>query len=278
MTDGPNPEAAPAPSAVLLDMDGVLFHGERPLPGAAGFLSALSACPHVFLTNNPILSPGEIVKKFVRIGLPRPDSRMILTSAQATARWLHREKPDFRYYAVGERGLHQALAGLGTEDENAADFVVTGEGAGLDFYSLTRGINLILKNKARLVATNPDQTVDATLNGEHVILPGGGALVAPFAAATGVEPVVIGKPNPLLYEMAVQILGVRAQQCLMIGDRPDTDIAGASRLGMVTAMVRTGRFAVGEPWPESLPVADWDVSSLAQLMKLLRAHYPELLG
>ena len=81
--------------AILLDMDGVLFHGEQPLPGAAAFLGGIADLPHVFLTNNPILTPGEIVQKFVRIGLPRPNAHTILTSAQATAQWLSGQKPGF---------------------------------------------------------------------------------------------------------------------------------------------------------------------------------------
>jgi len=114
------------------------------------------------------------------------------------------------------------------------------------------GINLILKQGAMLVCTNPDHSVDATIEGEHWVLPGGGALVAPFAAATGVAPVFIGKPEPLLYRMALQRLNVRAKDCLMVGDRPDTDIAGAAALGMKTALVRTGRFAPGQAFPEAL--------------------------
>ena len=147
------------------------------------------------------------------------------------------------------RGVAQALREVGKEDANNAEFVVVGEGPGLDYASLTRGLNLIVNQGARLVATNPDSNVDATVEGEHRLVPGGGALVAPFAVASGVEPVIIGKPNPLLFEMALELLGCPPEHCLMIGDRPDTDIAGAARLGMRTALVRTGRFAPGTSSP-----------------------------
>ncbi len=251
--------------AILLDMDGVLYHGDRPLPGAVEFLQRIQHRPHLFITNNPILPPAEVADKLARMGLPQPGPEQIITSAQATARWLDKQKPGFRYYAVGAAGLHQALRQVGTEDSKQADFVVVGEGPGLDFESLTTGINLIVKQGARLVATNPDINVDATIDGEHRLVPGGGALVAPFAVASGVQPVIIGKPNPLLFEMALEQLGCLPQRCLMIGDRPDTDIAGAAALGMQTALVRTGRFAPGAPWPEDLPRPDWDVESLGQL-------------
>jgi len=254
--------------SVLLDMDGVLYHGERALPGAEDLLRRLREVPHAFLTNNPILPPREVAERLYRLGLGRPDSRLVVTSAEATAAWLAREHPGFRYFAVGAEGLHRALRAEGVEDAENADFVVTGEGEGLDFASLTRGINLILKRGARLVATNPDTTVDATRNGEHLILPGGGALAAPFAKATGREPVFIGKPAPLLYEMAMARLGAEAGDCIMIGDRPDTDILGAARLGMRAALVRTGRFAPGEPYPPGLPAPTWDVDSLPDLIQV----------
>jgi len=251
--------------AILLDMDGVLYHGERRLPGAAEFLQRIRRHPHCFITNNPILSPAEVAEKLARMGLPKPEPKQIITSAQATARWLEQEKPGFRYFAVGAAGLHQALRQVGSEDSRHADFVVVGEGPGLDFESLTTGINLIVKQGARLVGTNPDINVDATIDGEHRLVPGGGALVAPFAVAGGVEPVIIGKPHPLLFEMALEQLDCRPQRCLMIGDRPDTDIAGAAALGMQTALVRTGRFAPGEPYPQDLPRADWDLDNLDDL-------------
>ena len=246
-------------------MDGVLYHGETVLRGAVEFVARIADRPHVFVTNNPVLPPTQVADRLERLGFRRPAERLIVTSAEATAAWLAREKPGFRYFAVGAEGLGDALRTCGTEDPEAADFVVTGEGPGLDFDSLTTGINLILRKGARLVATNPDNTVDATVDGKHVVLPGGGALVAPFAAATGAEPVFIGKPAPLLYEMAVTRLGVRAADCIMIGDRPDTDIAGAVRAGMRTALVRTGRFAPDAPYPANVPRPTWDVMSLEEL-------------
>lgn len=267
----------PLPTALLLDMDGVLYHGDRPLPGAVQFLARIARVPHAFVTNNPIRTPAEVADVLEGMGLPRPAAGRILTSAEATADWLSRTCPGFRWYAVGASGLHAALAAVGTEDAEHADFVVVGEGPGLDYGTLTTGINLILKRGARLVATNPDTTVDAHRAGRHLILPGGGALVAPFAAATGAVPVVIGKPEPLLYEMALVRVGVPAARCLMVGDRPDTDIAGAAPLGMWTALVRTGRFGPGDPWPAGLPRPDWDVVDLPALAAVLEQAVPGLL-
>jgi HAD superfamily hydrolase (TIGR01450 family) len=252
--------------AILLDMDGVLFHGDRVLPGASDLLAGINAVPHCFVTNNPIRSPAEIVAHFGRIGLPKPPISRIVTSALATAQWLAECQPGFRYFAIGDQGLHEALAEHGVADPVGADFVVVGEGPGLDFDSLTLGINLLLDGQARLVCTNPDTSVDATRDGRHIVLPGGGALVAPFVAATGIEPVFVGKPFPRLFEMAMQRLGVDPAGCVMIGDRPDTDIAGAQALGMQTALVRTGRFSAGSQLPEGIR-PDWDVTDLRDLLE-----------
>ena len=256
--------------ALLLDMDGVLYHGDQALPGARRFLDAIAHIPHIFITNNPIRSPAQVAAALADMGLPCAGPDSIITSAQATADWLARSRPGYRYFAVGAEGLHQALRQNGIEDHQRADFVVIGEGEGLDYRQLTIGINLIVKQGARLVGTNPDHSVDATIDGQHRILPGGGALLAPFAIAAGVTPIVIGKPEPLLYQMAMARLGYAAAECLMIGDRPDTDIAGAARLGMATALVRTGRFLPGADWPQGMALPDWDVNDLDTLAAQLQ--------
>jgi HAD superfamily hydrolase (TIGR01450 family) len=212
------------------------------------------------------------------MGLPRPAPERILTSALATARWLSQCKPGFRYFAVGAPGLDAALREVGEPDARRADVVVVGEGPGIDYESLTTGINLILGRGARLVVTNPDTTVDGMRDGQRVVLPGGGALVAPFAAATGVTPTVVGKPEPILYEMALEQIGCSPKGCLMVGDRPDTDIAGAARLGMWTALVRTGRYPPGARWDLFMPRPDFDVAGLPELMEALDRACPGLLA
>lgn len=253
-------------TAFLVDMDGVLYHGERVLPGAPEFVRNLTRTKHLFITNNPTLPSAEIAGKLCSLGFCEISAEQVLTSAQAAARWLKLQKPGFSYFAIGANGLHEALSAVGREDSSNADYVVVGEGEGLDYRSLTTGINLLLARDATLVATNPDVNVDAVLDGERLVLPGGGALVAPFEVATAQKAVIIGKPQPLLYEMAMERLGAVADDCIMVGDRPDTDIAGAAALGMKTALVRTGRFLPGEAWPDDIGRPDWDVDSLDDLM------------
>lgn len=133
---------------------------------------------------------------------------------------------------------------------------------------LGTAIHLIVDKKAQLISTNPDSSVDTIYEGKHYVLPGGGALVAPISISTGIEPITIGKPFPLLYEMALARLNLKAADCLMIGDRPDTDILGAQQLGMPTALVRTGRFSVTDPLPSGIEPT-FDVENLQQLSSLL---------
>lgn len=249
-------------------MDGVLYHGEHALPGAIHFMQSIAQIPHAFITNNPILPANAVADRLQRLGFQRPDANKIITSAEATALYLSQQQTNFRYFAVGANGLHLALQAHGIEDHHAADYVVIGEGAAINYELISIGVNLILKHGAQLICTNPDPSVDGFKDGKHFILPGGGALVAPFAIAAETDPLFIGKPHPLLYEIALQRLGVQAQDCLMIGDRPDTDIIGAATLGMKTALVRTGRFAPSMPLPEAMKKPDWDVAGLAQLMEL----------
>lgn len=256
-------------TAILLDMDGVLFHGMNPIDGAMDFMQSIEYIPHVFITNNPIRLPESMADKMAEIGFKRPDEKLIITAGEATAVWLSQQKQDFRFFAIGADGLRKSLQKYGYEDMDNADYVVIGEGEGIDYASITTGINLILKQGAQLISTNPDTSVDAFYRGKRAIMPGGGALVAPFIVATGKQPITIGKPMPLLYEIALQELNVPANDCLMIGDRPDTDILGAQQLGIQTALVRTGRFAPGEKLPDDMSTPDWDVENLMQLKSSL---------
>jgi len=259
--------------AVLMDMDGVLYHGPRALPYASRFVQQLKTIPLVFVTNNPILSAAQIHKKLQAMGFDTITPEQIITSAMATARWLQQQNEGksepISYFAVGASGLHHELQKVGHPDPYTAKYVIVGEGEGISFEQITCGINLIIKQHAILVGTNPDVSVDDYAGDQHRILPGGGALIAPFSAATGISPVFIGKPSPLLYQMALQQVGVAAADALMIGDRPDTDIHGAALLGMQTALVRTGRFLPGEKYSSELLASDYDCANLESLALLL---------
>lgn len=254
-------------SAILLDMDGVLFHGMNAIDGAIDFMQKIAHIPHVFITNNPIRQPQAMADKMAELGFSRPADQAIITAGEATALWLSQQTPHYRFFSIGAIGLHNSLSKYGIADAKNADYVVVGEGEGIDYSAITTGVNLILKQGAKLISTNPDTSVDAFYKGKRAIMPGGGALVAPFEIATGQKAITIGKPKPLLYQIALEALNVQASDCLMIGDRPDTDIIGAQQLGIQTALVRTGRFAPAESLPDNMKTPDWDVNNLAELMR-----------
>ncbi|KAI9010565.1 protein NagD [Hyaloraphidium curvatum] len=256
----------PRSRAFLFDMDGVLYRGDSAIPAALDFMRAIRDVPHIFLTNNSSVTPEAVAAKLKKLGFDGIPAELILTSAMATASYLARETADFRYFAIGGPGLHAALAAVGKEDLTDPDYVVVGEGPGLTYESLTLGLGLLVRGRAKLIGTNPDANVDGTVNGKPAVLPGGGALVAPFAAGSGKEPIFIGKPAPSLYLEALRRLdAVRPEDAIMVGDRPDTDIKGAAELGIRTVLVRTGRFGPGEPYPKGLPKPDYDIASLAEL-------------
>lgn len=256
----------------LIDMDGVVYRGDRAIPEAVTFLDAIRDNPYLFLTNNSSITPRAVIDKLQGLGVVGCGIEHILTSAMATADYLQGLTPGFSFFAVGGSGLHAALEDHGTRDNVDPDYVVVGEGEGLTYDSLTTGITILLRGRAKLIGTNPDLTLDGTRDGRPVILPGGGALIAPFQAATGMEPLFVGKPNPLIYRMGLNRLNRDAGSVFMIGDRPDTDIKGAAQVGIRTILVTTGRFKRSDPYPPNTPLPDLMVDSLAELdLALLEA-------
>ena len=226
--------------AVLLDMDGVVYIGDQPLPGVQELLDYLEDTGRewLFVTNNSSRTPAQFVEKIARLGI-RADEAHILSSALATASWLAGQYPGgVRVFMIGEDGLRWALereAITLVEDAQTADVVVSG----IDFsvrYERLADATLAVRAGARFVGTNSDTSFPS----ERGQIPGTGALLALLEAATGVKPTVIGKPNAGMFEQAMRKLGTTAPATLMVGDRYETDIAGAIELGMPTAAVLTG--------------------------------------
>ena len=225
------------PKAHLIDMDGVLVHGRRPIPGAGDFISRLraAAAPFLLLTNNSRMTPEEHAARLAGIGI-EIGAREIFTSALATARFLHQQRAGASVYAIGDTGLFTALDEFGLRRvEQSPDYVVLGETDSFSFADMTRAVRLVMAG-ARFIATNPD------VNGptESGMVPGCGAVAATIAAATGVKAYFVGKPNPLMMREALDQLGVRAADAVMVGDRMDTDIVGGTEAGMETILVLTG--------------------------------------
>jgi 4-nitrophenyl phosphatase len=248
--------------ALILDMDGVLYRGETPVAGASDFLAWLAArgIPFLLVTNNSTLDPEAYQAKLARMGIAVPAAQ-ILTSGIATADYLARNfSAQARVYMVGESGLEHALRSRGfTLTSQDPDAVVVGMDRGLTYDKL-RAATLAIRAGARFIATNPDRTLPT----EAGLVPGAGAIVAAIAAATDRTPVVIGKPEPPLLEAALAQLG-RPRACTaLVGDRLETDIAGARRLGLPAILVLSGVTSEPPP-PESEVQPDWVFPSVREL-------------
>ena len=221
----------------ICDMDGVIYHGNKILPGVADFISWLQRTgkEFLFLTNNSGSTPKELQQKLARMGLDVPEKHFY-TSALATAAFLKEQSPGCSVYAIGEAGLFNALydAGITMNDVNP-DYVVMGEGKSYSLDSLTKATNLVL-NGARLIGANSD--VSGPI--ENGITPACRALVAPIEMATGTQAYFCGKPNPLMMRTGLKLLGCHSGEAVMVGDRMDTDVISGLESGMSTVLVLSG--------------------------------------
>ena len=221
----------------ICDMDGVIYHGNRLLPGVREFVNWLYAekKSFLFLTNASERSPRELQQKLARLGLDIDESHFY-TSAQATAKFIHSQAPGCSAYVIGGPGLVNALydAGITMNDVNP-DYVVVGETNSYNYNMIIKAVSLI-NNGARLVATNSDLTGPSEVG----IIPACRALVAPIELATGKKAYFVGKPNPLMMRTGLRLLGVHSEDAAMIGDRMDTDIVAGMESGLMTALVLSG--------------------------------------
>ena len=226
-------------SAALLDMDGVLYRGQMPLPGVNEMLALFErrGITYACVTNNSTLTPEQYEVKLAAMGIAIPAARVI-TSSVATRRYLEGHAPrGTPAYYIGMEGLREALFGDGyfVYDEQQPQIVVAGLDSGAT-YTKFKIAALAIRAGARFVGTNPDLTLPT----EEGLVPGAGSIQALLRAATDVAPVVIGKPEPTMLHAAIDILHADPQRTLVIGDRLDTDIAGATAAGLASAMVLTG--------------------------------------
>jgi NagD protein len=221
----------------LTDMDGVLVHEGRLIPGADAFVAKLRATgkPFLVLTNNSIYTPRDLQFRLRTTGIDLP-VEAIWTSALATATFLDDQRPEGSAYVVGEAGLTTALHEIGyVLTDNAPEYVVLGETRTYSFEAVTTAIRLI-RAGARFVATNPDPTGPSS----EGVLPATGSVAALISRATGVEPYFVGKPNPLMMRAALNRLQAHSETTVMIGDRMDTDIVAGLEAGMRTVLVLSG--------------------------------------
>lgn len=224
-------------SGFIIDMDGVVYHGNRLLPGTLEFIAWLRAQKKAFLfrTNSSQSTPRELRQKMARLGISVEEDHFY-TSALATAAFLGNQHPGGSAFVIGDAGLTNALydAGFALNDVNP-DYVVVGESSGYDYAKLTHAVRLVLQG-AKLIATNPDVTGPT----DKGLVPATGALIAPIELCTGAMAYYIGKPNPLIMRHALKVLGRQPDESVIIGDRMDTDIIAGIESEIETVLVLSG--------------------------------------
>ncbi|HEY1013783.1 MAG TPA: HAD-IIA family hydrolase [Herpetosiphonaceae bacterium] len=257
--------------AVLLDMDGVLYRGSEILPGAAALPATLERLGLRFLclTNNSTRTPESVSAALAEHGVPIAGSHIMTTSTAAGRLLRERYPAGTPTYALGMEGLQQALFADGWFAPAGSDaaLVVVGTHFGLTYDHL-KIATLALRAGADFIATNPDTTFPSP----EGLIPGCGAIVAALTAASGRVPEIIGKPQPAMFAAALHELGIGAGEALMVGDRLDTDIAGAQGAGIAAVFVASGVNTPDEARAWS-PPPDLLCAHVGELLELLVAAH-----
>ncbi|MCV6584470.1 MAG: HAD-IIA family hydrolase [Marinibacterium sp.] len=246
--------------AVISDLDGVVYRGAQPIPSAVEAFQAWAArgVPFAFVTNNSTRSASDVSDKINAMGIPTTP-RQIVTSAMVAARRLaDLVPPGAPVQVVGADNLARITRDHGYEvckDGGAA--VLVGLDQRFTYDTLARAQRAIL-NGAVFLGTNPDLRIPV----EGGVIPGAGTLLRAIEAATGVSPIVVGKPQPDLIHDALGILGADTSDTVMIGDQLATDIAAGQAAGLRTVRVRTG---VSDPGPSTI-TPDYDAETLDALL------------
>ncbi len=221
----------------IIDMDGVIYHGNKLLPGVVEFLNWLetNGKRYLFLTNASQRTPKELHEKLDRLGMS-VDEDHFYTSALATAGFLASQKPKGSAYIIGDAGLIHALYSIGYTTNNInPDYVVVGDTSSYNFEKIETAVNLVI-NGAKLIGTNPDISGPV----EKGVSPSVKALIAPIEIASGKKAYFVGKPNPLMMRIALKKLGVKRENAVVIGDRMETDIRSGLESEIDTVLVLSG--------------------------------------
>jgi len=252
--------------AWLIDMDGVLYQGKRPLPAATEFITALqkAGTPFLFLTNNATRTPAEYVQRLDEMGIAITEAD-VFTSALATARYAKETwPPPRRALIVGVNGIRTAMQESGyelVERAEEADLVISAMDTDATYARLAEA-TLAIRAGAPWIQTNPDPTFPS----ERGIMPGAGSIQACLETATEQKPVVIGKPETGIFQQALAILGTTPAETVMLGDRLETDILGGHRAGLKTICVLTGIASRAQAEAYN-PRPDWIIDNLTALIE-----------
>lgn len=244
----------------LIDLDGTMYNGNEKIEEAADFVERLrkSKKPFLFLTNNSTSNPEDVSQKLARVSNVEAYPNEVFTSTEATISYLHKRNAK-RIYVIGEagliEGLHEEKFELVDED---VDAVVVGLDSQVDYAKLEKA-TLLIQAGAEFIGTNPDTNLPT----ERGLVPGNGALIAFLEAATGQQARIVGKPEAIIMEEALEKLGLEKDEVLMVGDNYTTDIQAGIRNGIDTLLVLTG-FTHKEDVPNLPTPATYVVNTLEE--------------
>jgi len=250
--------------ALILDMDGVVWQAMNPLGDLPAIFAEIDrrGWGVILATNNSTRTPAQYLEKLSHFGV-HLEPWQIINSAQATAHHLGERYPQGGpVFMVGESGLIEILEKQGFyNDFTEALAVVVAFDRAVTYEKLRRA-TLLIRRGIPFIGTNPDRTFP-TPEGQ---VPGTGAILAAIEAATGVEPIIIGKPQPYMYAIALQRLGTSPAETLVVGDRLETDIAGAQNIGCPCALVLSGvsTLEAAQVWEPAVDLIADDLGSLIE--------------
>jgi 4-nitrophenyl phosphatase len=221
----------------LIDLDGTMYKGIEKIEAASDFVKALAEkqIPYLFVTNNSSRTPEQVAEKLLEFDIPATKEH-IFTTSQATANFISDRKRKASVYVIGEEGLLESIKdkGLQMTDQNP-EYVVIGIDREISYEKLATAC-LAIRNGATFISTNGDVAIPT----ERGLLPGNGALTSVITVSTSVQPIFIGKPEQIIMEQALKVLGTSLEDTLMVGDNYDTDIMAGMNAGLDTLLVHTG--------------------------------------
>ena len=221
----------------LIDLDGTMYKGTEKIEAASRFIQELKrrGLPYLFVTNNASRTPSQVAKKMNEFHIPT-EAHHVFTSALATANYLEQLKPNATVYVIGEDGIKEALKDKGfTFVEENPDFVVCSLDREISYEKLAKAC-LAVRAGAHFISTNADIAIPT----ERGFEPGNGSLTSVIAVSTRVQPTFIGKPERIIMEQAIEVIGLQKEDVLMIGDFYETDIMAGMNAGIDTLLVHTG--------------------------------------
>lgn len=221
----------------LIDLDGTMYRGTERIIEAVEFVQNLheKQIPYLFVTNNSSRTPAQVAEKLRKFDIPASEQQ-VFTTSQATANYIFELKRDAKVYVIGEEGIRMALEEKGFQfASEEADYVVVGIDRDINYEKLVVAC-LAVRHGATFLSTNGDIAIPT----ERGLLPGNGSLTSVITVSTQTNPIFIGKPESIIMDQALKVLGTKKEETLMVGDNYDTDILAGITAGLDTLLVHTG--------------------------------------